>query len=78
MAKLPAPLITPEIVSLPVSPVVSVTPLESSTFPAPLREFIVSVLSTSYIAPELTDTSVVSAKIPVVCRVPSLIDVSPE
>ena len=78
MAKLPAPLITPEIVLLPVSPVVSVIALASSTLPAPSSELMVSLASTSYIAPELTDTSVVSAKVPVVCRVPSLIDVSPE
>ena len=47
LTRLPAPLITPEIVSSPVSPVVSVTPPESSTFPAPLSELIVSVTSTS-------------------------------
>ena len=36
--KLPAPLITPEIVSFPLSPVVSVIPFESSILPAPLKD----------------------------------------
>ena len=78
LAKLPASLITPETVLSPESPVVNVIALASSTLPAPSRELMVSLASTSYIAPELTDTSVVSAKVPVVCRVPSLIVVSPE
>ena len=37
-AKLPDPLITPEIVSLPESPVVNVLPLASSILPAPLKD----------------------------------------
>ena len=45
--RLPAPEITPEIVSLPASPVVNVIPVLSSTAPEPLNELIVSVLSTS-------------------------------
>ena len=36
--RLPTPLITPEIVSLPVSPVVNVIPLASSMLPAPLKD----------------------------------------
>ena len=36
--RLPAPLITPETVSLPESPVVNVIPLASSTLPAPLKD----------------------------------------
>ena len=38
LAKLPDQLITPEIVSLPVSPVVNVIPLASSILPAPLKD----------------------------------------
>ena len=36
--KLPAPLITPDMVSFPVSPVIRVIPLESSILPAPLKD----------------------------------------
>ena len=36
--KLPAPLIMPEIVSSPASPVVNVIPLASSILPAPLKD----------------------------------------
>ena len=38
LVKLAAPLIIPEIVSFPVSPVVKVIPLASSTLPAPLKD----------------------------------------
>ena len=38
LAKLPAPLITPETVSLPESPVVNVLPLASYILPAPLKD----------------------------------------
>ena len=78
LTKLPAPLIIPEIVRLFVSPVVNVIPLARSILPAPLRDCIVSVESTSNVAPEVTETSVVSAKVPVVRKVPSLITVFPE
>ena len=47
LVKLPGPLITPEIVSLPVSPVVKVIPFANSTFPEPCKELIVSLVSTS-------------------------------
>ena len=47
LVRLPAPEITPEISSLPVSPVVNVIPVFSSTAPDPLNELIVSVVSTS-------------------------------
>ena len=46
-AKLPEPLITPENVSSPLSPVVNVILFASSTLPAPLKDCIVSVASTS-------------------------------
>ena len=38
LVKLPDPLITPEIVSLPESPVVKVIPLANSTEPDPLND----------------------------------------
>ena len=38
LAKLPDPLITPETVSLPESPVVKVLPLASSILPAPVKD----------------------------------------
>jgi hypothetical protein len=47
LVRLPAPEIIPEISSLPVSPVVNVIPVFSSTAPEPLNELIVSVVSTS-------------------------------
>ena len=47
LVKLPDPLITPETVSFPLSPVVNVAPFASSTLPAPCSELIVSVASTS-------------------------------
>ena len=47
LVRLPAPEITPEIVSSPASPVVNVIPVFSSTAPEPDNELIVSVLSTS-------------------------------
>jgi hypothetical protein len=43
----PAPEITPETVSSPPSPVVKVIPLANSTVPEPLKDWIVSVASTS-------------------------------
>ena len=43
----PAPDITPETVSFPESPVVKVIPLANSTPPDPLKDWIVSELSTS-------------------------------
>ena len=43
----PAPEIIPEKVSFPQSPVVKVIPLASSTPPEPLKDWIVSVASTS-------------------------------
>ena len=46
-AKDPAPDITPETVSFPESPDVKVIPLANSTPPDPLKDWIVSVASTS-------------------------------
>ena len=43
----PDPEIMPETVSSPPSPVVKVIPLANSTAPDPLRDWIVSVASTS-------------------------------
>ena len=43
----PAPEITPEIVSLPESPDVRIIPLANSTPPDTLKDWIVSVASTS-------------------------------
>ena len=43
----PAPEIIPETVSLPESPDVKVIPLANSTPPDPLKDWIVSVASTS-------------------------------
>ena len=74
-AKDPVPDITPETVSFPESPVVKVIPLASSTPPDPLKDWIVSELSTSYV-PELI-TSVASAKVPETVSVPAEIVVSP-
>ena len=74
-AKAPVPEITPEIVSSPESPVVKVIPLANSTAPDPLRDWMVSVASTSYV-PELI-TSVVSAKVPETVNLPAEIVVSP-
>ena len=71
----PAPDIIPETVSFPESPVVKVIPLANSTAPEPLKDWIVSVASTSYV-PELI-TSVVSARVPVNFKVPAEIVVSP-
>ena len=47
LVKAPAPEITPETVSSPPSPVVKVIPEANSTAPEPLRDWIVSVVSTS-------------------------------
>ena len=47
LVKDPAPEITPEMVSSPPSPVVKVIPLANSTVPEPLKDWIVSVASTS-------------------------------
>ena len=47
LVKDPDPEIIPEIVSSPESPVVKVIPEASSTAPDPLRDWIVSVASTS-------------------------------
>ena len=70
----PAPEMTPEIGSSPESPVVKVIPLANSTAPDPLRDWMVSVVSTSYV-PELI-TSVVSAKVPEIVNFPAEIVVS--
>ena len=43
----PVPEIIPETVSFPESPVVNVIPLANSTPPVPLKDWIVSVASTS-------------------------------
>ena len=43
----PDPEIMPETVSSPPSPVVKIIPLANSTAPDPLRDWIVSVVSTS-------------------------------
>ena len=43
----PAPEMTPETVSLPESPVVKVIELANATAPEPLKDWIVSVASTS-------------------------------
>ena len=75
LVRAPAPEITPEIVSSPESPVVKVIPLANSTAPDPLRDWMVSVASTSYV-PELI-TSVVSAKVPETVNLPAEIVVSP-
>ena len=72
----PAPDITPEIVSSPESPVVRVIPLANSTDPEPLKDWIVSEESTSYV-PEFM-TSVLSDKVPEIVKVPADIVVSPE
>ena len=71
----PAPEITPETVSSPESPEVRVIELANSTPPDPLKDWIVSVASTSYV-PEFI-TSVVSAKVPETVSVPAEIVVSP-
>ena len=71
----PAPDITPETISFPESPEVRVIPLANSTPPDPLKDWIVSVASTSYV-PEFI-TSVVSAKVPETVSVPAAIVVSP-
>ena len=47
LLKEPAPDTTPETASLPESPDVRVIPLASSTAPEPLKDWIVSVASTS-------------------------------
>ena len=47
LVKAPDPDITPETVSFPESPVVKVIPLANSTAPEPLKDWIVSVASTS-------------------------------
>ena len=47
LLKLPDPLITPDISSFPLSPVIKVIPFASSTFPDPCKELIVSLASTS-------------------------------
>ena len=75
MEKDPAPEITPETVSSPESPEVRVIELANSTAPDPLKDWIVSVASTSYV-PEFI-TSVVSAKVPETVSVPAEIVVSP-
>ena len=46
LVRLPAPEIIPEIVSLPASPVVKVTPVLIATAPAPDQELMVSVVFT--------------------------------
>ena len=68
LVKDPAPDTIPETVSFPESPAVKVIPLANSTAPEPLKDWIVSVASTSYV-PELI-TSVVSARVPVSFKVP--------
>ena len=68
--KAPDPEITPETVSSPESPVVKVIPEANSTAPVPLRDWMVSVVSTSYV-PEFT-TSVLSDNVPVNFKVPAL------
>ena len=75
LVRAPAPDITPETVSFPASPVVKVIPLANSTAPEPLKDWMVSVASTSYV-PEFI-TSVVSARVPETVSVPALIVVSP-
>ena len=45
--KPPVPDITPLIVSSPESPVVKIIPFAKSTLPLPLKELIVSLVSTS-------------------------------
>ena len=45
--KEPDPEMTPETVSFPESPVVSVIPLANSTAPEPLKDWMVSVASIS-------------------------------
>ena len=47
LVKEPAPEITPETVSFPESPVVKVMELANATAPDPLKDWIVSVASTS-------------------------------
>ena len=47
LVRSPNPEITPEIVSLPESPVVKVIPFANSMFPEPCKELIVSLVSTS-------------------------------
>ena len=47
LVKDPAPEMTPETVSFPASPVVKVIPFANATPPEPLKDWIVSVASTS-------------------------------
>ena len=71
----PAPEITPDRVWLLESPVVSVIPLANSTAPEPLKDWIVSVVSTSYVAEFMT--SVLSESVPETVNFPAEIVVSP-
>ena len=52
---LPEPLITPENVSFPLSPVVNVIPLASSTLPAPLNDCIVSQFTQPITSPAILE-----------------------
>ena len=83
--KIPLPALVkdpdPEIVPLNswsfVSPVVKVTELAISIVPAPSREVIVSLASTSYTAPDATVTAVLSDNVPETVKVPAEIVVLP-
>ena len=58
LVKDPDPEITPETVSLPESPVVKVMELANATAPDPLKDWIVSVASTSYVPEFITSVPV--------------------
>ena len=73
----PDPDITPDKVLLLPSPKVKVWELAISIFPAPAIEATVSLASTSYTAPEATETAVLSDNDPVTVRVPALTVVAP-
>ena len=71
----PEPQMTPETVSFPESPVVKVIPLANSTAPDPLKDWIVSVASTSEVHEFIT--SVPSERVPETVSVPAEMLVSP-
>ena len=58
-------------------PAVKVLALAISIVPAPVSDWIVSLVFTSYVVPELTITSVLSDKVPETVSVPAFNVVSP-
>ena len=77
LVKAPLPDIVPEKFVLVVSPAVKVCELAISIVPAPAIDPIVSEASTSYVAPDATETLVELFKVPVTRKVPAEIVVSP-